>query len=62
VAETFNRADEDWANLITRSIAGETVILDGASGRYIRSMPASCIWEACDRCASAEIVAQVNQI
>ena len=37
------------ANLITRSIAGETVILDGVSGKvHTLNATASCIWEACD--------------
>jgi hypothetical protein len=50
------------ANLITRSIAGETVILDGVSGKvHTLNATASCIWEACDGVRSpAEIVAQVN--
>jgi hypothetical protein len=50
------------ANLITRSIAGETVILDGFSENvHTLNATASCIWEACDGVRSpAEIVVHVN--
>ena len=45
-------------DLVTRSLNGETVILDRVSGRvHTLNSTASCIWEVCDGSHGADEIA-----